>query len=362
MSDKDDDSEKSFEPTPEKIKKARENGDVAKSTDLSVAAAYLGLDIALYAAGQAPVQKLGTALMSFLDRPDQLVTEFFDGSATAPSWALMTSVISAVMPWFGVPAVLVLLSILAQRAFVVAPKKIEPKLSRLSVISNAKNKFGRSGLFEFAKSFFKLLLYSFGLGSYLSFRMPDMIASAATGSYSVVMLLANLGMECLFIATLIAAFIGVFDAAFQHAEFRRKNMMSRKEIMDEQKNAEGDPHFKGQRRQRGQEIALSQMITSVPDADVVIVNPTHYAVALAWSREKGSAPTCIAKGVDEIAAAIREKAQEHGIPIHSDPPTARALHASVEIGDEIQEEHYGPVAAAIRFAEAMRQRAKGQVT
>ena len=103
------------------------------------------------------------------------------------------------------------------------------------------------------------------------------------------------------------------------------------------------------------------MIAAVPDADVVIVNPTHYAVVLKWSREQGSAPSCVAKGVDEIAAAIREKAQEHGVPIHSDPPTARALYATVEIGEEIQEEHYGPVAAAIRFAEAMREKAKGRV-
>jgi flagellar biosynthetic protein FlhB len=103
------------------------------------------------------------------------------------------------------------------------------------------------------------------------------------------------------------------------------------------------------------------MMADVPKADVVIVNPTHYAVALQWSREKGSAPKCVAKGVDEVAAAIRRVANEHAVPIHSDPPTARALHATIEIGEEIMEEHYAPVAAAIRFAEAMRQRAKGGV-
>lgn len=361
MSSQDDDSEKSFDPTPEKLKKARENGDVAKSTDLSVAAAYMGMAIAFYAAGSTPVENLGSVLMMFLDQPDRLTQVYFEGSASEQIITLIKSVFLAVLPWFAVPAGLVLLSIIGQRAFVVASKRIEPKLSRLSPISNAKNKFGRAGLFEFGKSIVKLLIYSIGLGIYLSSRMPDMIAAAATGAFSVVMLMASLVVQCLIFAMLIAAAIGVLDATFQHAEFKRKNMMSRKEVMDEQKNAEGDPHFKAQRRQRGQEIALSQMIAAVPDADVVVVNPTHYAVVLKWSREKGAAPCCVAKGVDEVAAAIRKKAQEHAVPIHSDPPTARALYATLDIGDEIHEEHYAPVAAAIRFAEAMREKAKGGV-
>ena len=360
MSDEDD-SEKTLEPTPEKLRKARENGDVAKSADLSVAAAYLGVVIAFFANGRGPVEKLGTTLMAFLDQPERLVHLYLEGSASQPMIDLIKSVILAVLPWFAVPAVLVLLSIIAQKAFVVAPSKIEPKLSNLSIIKNAKNKFGRSGLFEFAKSFFKLLIYSIGLGLYLSYRMPVMIASAATGAFSVLMLLGSLVLEVLILATLIAVSIGFVDAAFQRAEYRRKNMMSQKEVRDEQKNAEGDPHFKGKRRQRGQEIALSQMIGAVPDADVVIVNPTHYAVVLKWSREKGSAPSCVAKGVDEVAAALREKAQECAVPINSEPPTARAIYATVEIGEEILEEHYAPVAAAIRFAEAMREKAKGRI-
>ncbi len=361
MSGQDDDSEKSFDPTPEKLKKARENGDVAKSTDLSVAAAYLGLVVAFFGTGLGPVQNLGSTMMMFFDQPDRLVELYFEGSSSSPVSSLIASVLLAVLPWFAVPACLVLLSILGQKAFVVAPSKLEPKLSKISPISNAKSKFGRSGFFEFFKSFIKLLIYSIGLGYFLTSHMPEMIASAATGPFSVMMLLASLMMSCLIIATLIATGIGILDASFQHAEFKRKNMMSRKEVTDEQKNSEGDPHFKGKRRQRGQEIALSQMIGVVPDADVVIVNPTHFAVALQWSREQGSAPTCIAKGVDEIAAAIREVAQEHGVPIHSDPPTARAIYATVEIDQEIQEEHYAPVAAAIRFAEAMREKAKGRV-
>ena len=136
--------------------------------------------------------------------------------------------------------------------------------------------------------------------------------------------------------------------------------MTHEELKEETKRSEGDPHIKQQRRQRGQEIATNRMLLDVDGADVVIVNPTHYAVALKWTRTPGSAPKCVAKGVDEIAARIRERASEAGVPIHQDPPTARAVHASVEVGDEIQPEHYIAVAAAIRFAEDLRKTAKDQ--
>lgn len=354
-----DEAEKSHEATPQKLQKAREKGDVARSTDLSVAAAYAGLLLAATAIGAQSVRQLGTGLMVLLDRPDRISRLVFDGAPSAPIGGIMGNIFGALAPWFAIPAALVLLSILAQRALVFAPSKIEPKLSRISILSNAKNKFGRSGLFEFAKSFAKLLLYSICLGLFLKARLSDIIGAIDTSPRFAIALMARLCVEFMFIALLIAAGLGGIDAIWQHKEHLRKNQMSRKEIMDETKDAEGDPHIKQQRRFRAQEIASSKMMADVPSADVVIVNPTHYAVALKWSRAAGAAPVCVAKGVDEIAAVIREKAQTAGVPIHSDPPTARALHATVEIGHEIAEEHYAPVAAAIRFAEDMRRRAKG---
>lgn len=134
--------------------------------------------------------------------------------------------------------------------------------------------------------------------------------------------------------------------------------MSRKELMDESKETEGDPHIRQQRRQKGYDIATNRMLSEVPNADVVIVNPEHFAVALKWERASGRAPICIAKGQDEVALRIRRAAAETGVPIRRDPPTARAIYASVDIGREIHSEHYRPVAAAIRFAEAMRARAR----
>ena len=361
MSLQEDPSAKTFEPTPQKLLEARKKGEIAKSTDLMTAAGYAGLLVALMMAGGAALDRGGTALMVLLDQAGTLAPLFFDGSPQAPSAGFMLPLLAGLAPIFGFPAVAVLLAIFAQRALVFAPSKLAPKLSRISPIANAKNKFGRAGLFEWAKSLTKLTVYSVCLGLFISARMPEMVAALRTSPPVVLSLLAELCVAFLFLVVLISALIGGIDAVWQHFEHLRKNRMSHKEIMDETKNAEGDPHLKQERRQRALSIAQNQMMAEVPKADVVIVNPTHYAVALKWGRQRNTAPVCVAKGVDAMAQAIRETAQAAGVPIHSDPATARSLHATTEIGEEIAPDFYRAVAAAIRFAEDMRRRARSGI-
>ncbi len=361
MSASDDDSDKSHEPTPQKLQKAREKGEVAKSNDLSVVAAYTGFLIAMVAAGQFGVQHMGTLFVVLIDQADKIGPLLSDGPSVSPVGGMLKTAFLSAAIIFALPAAAVLLSLIAQRALIFAPSKLKPKLSRISIPSNAKNKFGRGGLFEFAKSFAKLATYCICLTLFLHHNLSDILSASAAPARSSAMLLMNLLFRFLFIVIAVALVIGAVDYLWQYTEHMRKNRMSRKEIQDETKDAEGDPHVKQQRRQRAQDIATNQMMSDVPKADVIIVNPTHFAVALKWARTAGSAPVCVAKGVDEVAAAIRAAASGAGVPIHSDPPTARALHATVEIGQEIAEEHFRPVAAAIRFAEAMRKRAKGQI-
>lgn len=360
MSGGDDDSDKSFDPTPQKLLEARKKGDVAKSTDLLTAASYLGLLVAIFAAGAGAMQHFGSAMMTLLDQTDTLVPMFFDGRASGPSGGLMQAVGWSLAPIFVFPAVGVVLALFAQQAWVFAPSKLEPKLSRISIISNAKNKFGRDGIFEFLKSFVKLMIFSACLALFIRAWLPDMIGVLQTDPNTVIALLAKVCTAFLGVVVIVSGLIGGIDALWQHASHIRKNMMSRKDITDETKESEGDPHLKQERRQRAFAASQTQMMKDVPTADVIIVNPTHYAVALKWSRLPGEAPECVAKGVDEIAATIRRLGAEAGVPIHSDPPTARALHAAVEIGAQIRHEDYAPVAAAIRFAEDMRRRAKAR--
>jgi flagellar biosynthetic protein FlhB len=354
-----DEADKSFDATPQKLLEARKKGDVAKSTDLLTACSYLGLLIALLGAGASSLSQIGTAMMALLDQPTELTPLFFEGNAMAPTGGIMKAVGWAMAPIFALPAIGVILALFAQQAWVFAPSKLEPKLNRISIISNAKNKFGRDGIFEFLKSFVKLIIFSICLALFIRIWLPDMIGVLQTNPQTAISLLVKICTSFLFVVVLVSCAIGGVDALWQHASHMRKNRMSRKDITDEAKSSEGDPHLKQERRQRALTASQNQMMKDVPSADVIIVNPTHYAVALKWSRLPGEAPICVAKGVDEIAATIRRLGSEAGVPIHSDPPTARALHASVDIGHQIRQNDFAPVAAAIRFAEDMRRRAKG---
>lgn len=356
----DDDTERNLDPTPQKLEKAREKGEFARSTDISVAASYAGLLLGSLAIGSQTIDDAGAALAVLIDQSDSLSTLFFEGAPSAPFGGILITVGMALAPWLMFPFLLVLASILVQRAFVVTVSKLQPKLSRISLISNAKNKFGRSGLFEFFKSFVKLVLYSVCLGIFLNRNLPEIVVSMAYGPRAVAQLMLEMCAGFLIITVVISGLIGLIDMVWQHFEHRRKNQMSHKEIADETKESEGDPYIKQQRRMRAQEAANSQMMADVPGADVILMNPTHYAIALKWSREPGTAPVCVAKGIDEIALRIRDIGLEAGVPLHRDPPTARALYATAEIGEEIDPLHYAPVAAAIRFAEEMRQKAKGK--
>ena len=358
MSGQDDDTDKTHEPTQRKLDEARKKGEVARSQDLSVAAAYGGLLLALLVTGASGLNQLGAELRSLLAQAELWRPLFFEGSASGPAMGLIAATAGAVAPWFLVPAGLVLATVFAQRAFVVAPSKLKPKLNRISLLANARNKFGRGGLFEFAKSFVKLVIYSVTLFVFLSARLEEMSASVQTSPGIAMSILGRLCIEFLFVALIVALAIGGVDFLWQRHEHMRKNRMSHKEMRDEHKESEGDPHMKQSRREKAQEIASRRMMQDVPGADVIVVNPTHFAVALKWSWAPGSAPRCVAKGVDEIARTIREIGHENGVPIHSDPPTARALYASVDIGDEIAPDHYRAVAAAIRFADTLRRKAR----
>lgn len=356
MSSGNDEAEKTLDPSPKKLAEARRKGDVPKSTDLLVSAAYAGLVIALLGLGEQSVRAFGTVMSSLVDRAGTISQVMFDAPSPSPLGAILWAAALPIMPIFAVPALAVVLCMIAQRALVIAPEKLRPKLSRISVISNAKNKFGRAGLFEFAKSALKLVVYSACLGLFLQFHAETIIGAMQAGGMAAIALMAQLAVQFMVIAALIAGLVGAVDLLFQHSEHIRKNRMSYKELQDEIKSDEGDPHLKAERRQRALRIANNQMLRDVAGADVVVVNPTHYAVALRWDRAPGRAPVCVAKGVGEIALAIRNRAEEARVPIRSDPPTARALFAGVEIGEEIAPEHYGPIAAAIRFAEDMRRK------
>jgi flagellar biosynthetic protein FlhB len=356
MSEDDQSGEKQFAPTERKLQQQRQKGEIPRSTDLNTAAAFLGLLIAALTTGHFAVAQLGDAGLVLLSQAEQHSALMRENAAPVAG-ALIGHVARAVLPLLLIPFLLVWAGLFAQRAVVFAPEKLLPKASRINPIANAKNKFGRTGLFEFAKSTVKLVVISAVLWLFVLQNLPFILTSMQLTPALASSELLHLVIRFLALVFVVKLSIGAIDFFWQRAEHLRRNRMSHKDMRDEHKHSEGDPHAKAERGRRGREIASNRMLDAVAEASVVIVNPTHYAVALKWAATDAGAPVCVAKGVDEIAARIRERAQEACIPIHSDPPTARALHATVELDQEIRAEHYGAVAAAIRFAEAMRQKA-----
>lgn len=357
----DDGQEKAYDATPRKLEQARSKGDAPKSQDAQTLAAYVGLAVAVALAGQWSVVTFGESLRPLIAEPVALGQALFGSGpgAVLPDIAARAS--AAVLPVIALPAVLIVVLLIVQRAFVLAPDKLSPKVSRISPVSNAGQKYGPTGLFEFAKSVLKLTAVS-GVLAVVAVSEMGRIAGASHVSPRLVGGLLGELFDAIIIGLLVVAGgIALFDVLWQQADFARRNRMSHQELKEEGKQAEGDPHFKAARTARAREIANNRMMADVPKADVVIVNPQHYAVALKWSRTAGGAPTCLAKGIDEIAHRIREAAEEAGVPVHRDPPTARSLHALVEVGEEIRPEHYKAVAAAILFAEKARAKARRAV-
>jgi len=307
MAEQDDSADKSHEPTQKKLDDARKKGEIARSNDVNVALSYFGVWLFLLSVGAFAMSNLGAVLQSELEHAmnPQLNLDF-SPSLFAP---LLYSAGSFVGLFAAVPACLIVLILLSQRALIFTPSK----------------------------------------------NSDVIIGSSAGTDRNAILVLYELVKSLLSLVVLIAAAIAAIDYGWQVMEHQRKNRMSHKEMRDESKDSEGDPHLKQARRMKAQEIALTQMMSDVPTADVIIVNPTHYAVALKWEGSRTSAPICVAKGVDEIALRIRSVARDSDVAIHSDPPTARALFAVVEVGEEIKPEHYAAVAVAIRFAETLRQ-------
>jgi flagellar biosynthesis protein FlhB len=352
----DSDESKEFEASQKKLDEAKEKGDSPNSSDL-VAATALMVSVSLfYYYGGATTLSFATALADFIGKAD--LYSFGIDSTNHGSQILrtLTQLAFPMLVWFGAPALSTIAIITALRTTTISTKRLAPDLSRIGPMQGFKRRFGPNGLIEFLKSLAKIGIMGVaafvavrGMAAQIIFGLELEPITATLNTFAVL-------NRVLIVCALAALALGIGDYLLNIYRHRKKLMMSRKELQDEAKESEGDPGLKQRRWQRGYEIATSKMIQAVPTADVIIVNPEHYAVALKWSKKPGTAPICVAKGTDTVAAKIRELAREANVPIHRDPPTARTIYAKVRIGSEVLPETYRAVAAAIRFAEAIRQK------
>lgn len=354
----DQDAEKSFEPSQKRLDEARKRGDVPSSVDLSTAAVYGALGLGFTLLGPAAIDRLGAVAASMIAQSDQLSQSWLR-AGQAPTLGALAGFGAPVLALMMLPLVAAIAVTAVQRGVTFAPDRIVPNWSRISPLAGLGQKFGADGLFAFANGLFKLMVICALVAGLVPRYGDQVIQSLRYSAGQTFVFLLQILVHLVFLAFLTSLVFGTLDYGWQWLQHRRRNRMTRQEMVDEHKESEGDPHTKGQRQQKGREIAMAQMLQDVVKADVVLVNPTHYAVALKWRRGDRTAPVCVAKGVDDVATRIRAKAAEAGVLVHRDPPTARAIYATVEIGQPIRPEHYKSVAAAIRFAEAMRKRAKG---
>lgn len=352
----DNDGDKPYEATDRKLAEARKKGQLPFSADLLTAAGYAGFAGFAALAGAGALAASGNVLQTVLEAG--LRADVSPGEAAYLLRQSLVALVPSLSGWFLVPAAAALLAIAVQGGQVFAPTRLAPSWSKISPLSALRQRFGAAGLVEFAKGLVKAAILTVILGLYLWDRLPAIVATVALDPRQAIALMFTAVLDITFLAAGLALVVGIFDVLWQRIHHLIRNRMSRKELEDELREAEGDPMLKGQRRQAAVAIAMNQAAAAVPKADVVIVNPTHYAVALAWDRGSGRAPVCVAKGVDEVAAMIRRVAAENGVPLRSDPPTARALHATVEVGQEIPRGHFKAVAAAIRFADRVRSKGR----
>jgi len=237
---------------------------------------------------------------------------------------------------------------MVQHRLVWSGESLKPKLSKISPGAGFKRLFSKIALMNFIKGLMKLALVG-AIMTVILWPKRNQLDGLVTMDPAVVLLLTRaLSLDVLGAVVALLAIIAAADYLFQYRQWYNRLKMSLQELKDEFKQTDGDPHIKAKIRQLRLERSKKRMMAAVPQASVIITNPTHYAVALQYDRAM-AAPVCLAKGLDNIALKIREVAAEHNIPIVENPPLARALHATVEIDEEVPPEHYKAVAEVIGY-------------
>jgi flagellar biosynthetic protein FlhB len=347
MSDTNDAASKTEEPTPRKLEQAREKGDVVRTMDLGHFANLAAVAAVIVFAGGWLSKNLAAHLTPFFSQPDQIVVEGHGGVEVA-RYALMAAapILGAVMAaaaFSGTAASLL------QTGLMFTPDKLKPDFKKVSPMAGFKRIFGIDGLAQFIKSLLKVGATALLAWWILKPFWPKLAELSALEVTAIIPLTVDILKRVVFAVAALTLVIAAADWLWQRQRFMARMRMSREELKEDYKQSEGDPHVKARQKQIRNERARRRMMSAVPDATVVIMNPTHYAVALKYEQGEDAAPLCVAKGLDSLALKIREVAEEAGVPVIEDPPLARSLYAAVDIDEMIPAAHYEAVAKIIGF-------------
>ncbi|MGI1671198.1 MAG: flagellar type III secretion system protein FlhB [Neptuniibacter sp.] len=350
--------EKTEDPTPKRIREAREKGDVPRSKELATTLVLMTAVASVFVFGAQLANKmLGIVESNFvLDRQSIFDTNKMLAHFEASSWDALLGVAGI----FSVILVAALVGPIALGGWNFSSKSLAPKGSRISPLAGIKRMFSLKALVELFKAIAKFSLVG-GFAILILWNLRSEILALATFEARPAIKEAIDIVVWVFMAlSAVLILIAAVDVPYQIYEYTEKMKMTLQEVKDELKNTEGKPEVKGRIRQLQREIAQRQMMKSVPEADVVITNPTHYAVALKYDGEGRGAPILVAKGVDFVAFKIREVAEEHDVPILSAPPLARAIYNFTEIEEEIPSGLYMAVAQVLAYVFQLKRYKKQQ--
>jgi flagellar biosynthetic protein FlhB len=352
MADEEDKSQNTEEPTAKRLEQAREAGDIVKSTELNTLILLGGGTLAIAMFGKPMALGLAHAFSAFLEQPDAMSV---DGAGlSAVLRVLLVQCATAVGPFFGAMAVAAVAGHLVQGRPSFNFDRIAPDFSKVSPIAGFKRMFGIEGWVNLLKGLCKIAIVGIAIWTQLWPERGKLEVILTQSTAQVVGDMMHLLFKVLMASLAALTVIAGADWFFQRMQWLKRNRMSKQEIKEEYRQNEGDPTIKAKIRQLRQERSKKRMMAQVPSATVVIMNPTHYAVALKYESGKTAAPVCVAKGLDALALKIRAVAEENDVPVIENPPLARALHAAVEIDEPVPPEHFKAVAQVIGYVMRLR--------
>jgi flagellar biosynthesis protein FlhB len=340
--------EKTEKATPKKRREAREKGQVARSSDLQGAVVLMVGVVALGYAGPGLVQRMADVMRGAILQTQDPGIVSKQGIGVLMSTAGQAALL-AVAP---IALACVLAGVAASVGMVgfkPSGKALKPDFRRMNPVTGAKNIFGPNAIVETAKSLAKVGVVAAIVAVALLPRLAEFGGMVGISPTDFGAILATDMGSLVKRAAFAYLFIGIADFAWQKRRTEKSMRMDKQEVRDEAKNQDLPAEVRGMIRRRQMEASRKRMMANVPTADVVVTNPTHYSVALRYDPTRGDAPEVVAKGKGIVALRIRELAAEHGVPVIPDPPLARGLYASVEIGHLIPEEFFGAVAAVLAF-------------
>ncbi|MDR2069195.1 MAG: flagellar biosynthesis protein FlhB [Spirochaetaceae bacterium] len=349
-----EDEGRTEEPSEYKIRKAREEGRVAKSQELTGALILLLPALAILFLAPLMLRTCVEMIRFFFSRATEL-DPAKDGIIAGAFFSYFTRL---ALPIAAVSVAAAVFANLVQTGPLFTLKPLVPNFSKIIPRFGRyfqRTLFSMEGLFNFTKSIIKMLII--GMVAFFIIRSEIRgLANLQTAElWQAVRLIASLAARMLIVSALLLLVLSIPDFMFQRWQYRESLKMTKEEVKEERKMYEGDPQIKSRLRQRMREIMTRNMLINVPKADVVITNPTHYAVALEYHPERGTAPQVSAKGADEAAFRIREIAKENSVPLVEHKPLARALYAELEVGDFIPEQYYEAIAIILAGVQRINQ-------